>query len=169
MLIGVLRVQTILALLLALFLAGAVIVYFCQEHMREKKLQLRVKKLYASQLFEDMIPMLRIARHRSVEKIEVDKTGIVIRYLAAESAESAFLMRPNGYAYLTPDQQEAVRVMLEECIDHLADTGKYHVTRKRIRLLNGDLEYAYHYVITNTYKSLLCRAPYYQGLQTRSW
>ncbi len=165
-----LYVQTILALVMAVALAGAVIVYFCRDHLHEKKLQLRVKKLYGSQLFEDMVPMLRIASRHSVEQVEVDKTGIVIRYLEQDSMESAFLMRPNGYAYLTPEQQEAVRVMLEECITSLADTGKYRVSRKRIRLVNGDIEYAYHYVMTNSYKAMLCRAPYYNGrLQGRSW
>ena len=162
--------QTLLAIVLAAFLASAVVVYFYQENVREKKLQLRVKKLYASQLFEDMIPMLQAARHHSVEQLVVDKTGVVIRYLQADSPETAFLMRPNGYTYLTPDQQEAMRAMLEDCLPKLCDSAKYHVIRRRIRLLNGDLEYAYQYTITNAYKAKLCRAPYYDGsLQTRSW
>lgn len=162
--------QTVLAIALAAFLAGAVVVYFYQEHVQEKKLQLRVKKLYASQLFEDMIPMLRAAKHHSVEQISVDKTGVAVRYLHADSPETAFLMRPNGYAYLTPEQQEAMRVVLEECVPKLCDAANYHVGRKRVRLLNGEVEYVYQYTITNAYKTKLCRAPYYDGtLQTRSW
>ena len=75
--------QTILPVLLAAMLAGIVVAYFYQEHLREKKLQLRVQKLYASQLFEDMIPMLQFARHNAIEQLVVDKTGVVLRYLHA--------------------------------------------------------------------------------------
>jgi len=162
--------QTVLPILLAAVLAGAVVLYFYQEHVREKKLQLRVKKLYASQLFMDMIPTLKVARHAPVEQLAVDKTGIVIRYLHSEGAETAFLMRPNGYAYLTPDQQEAMRTVLEECLPKLADSARYHVLRKRVRLLNGDIEFTYQYTITNAYKAKLSRAQYYDGsLQSHSW
>ena len=162
--------QTVLCILLAGTLAGMVVLYFYREHIRERKLQLRVRKLYASQLFMDMIPMLQTARHSQIEQLAVDKTGVLIRYLHSEGAETAFLMRPNGYAYLTPDQQEAMRSVLEECLPKLADNARYHVLRKRIRLLNGDLEYAYQYTITNAYKARLCRAPYYDGsLQRQSW
>ena len=162
--------QTVLCILLAGTLAGMVVLYFYREHIRERKLQLRVRKLYASQLFMDMIPMLQIARHSQIEQVTVDKTGVVIRYLHSGSAESAFLMRPNGYAYLTPDQQEAMRSVLEECLPKLEDASRYHVLRKRIRLLNGDLEYAYQYTITIPYKARLCRAPYYDGsLQRQLW
>ena len=162
--------QTVLPVLLAALLAGVVVAYFYQEHIREKRLQLRVQKLYASQLFEDMIPMLSAARHHSIEQLIVDKTGVVIRYLHADSAETAFLMRPNGYAYLTVEQQEAMRAMLEECLPKLCDSSHYRVSRRRIRLLNGDIEFAYQYTITNAYKARLSRAAYYDGsLQTRSW
>lgn len=164
------RVPAILPVLLAAFLAGAVILYFYQEHVKEKKLQIRVKKLYASQLFEDMVPMLRAAKHHSVEQLAVDKTGVAVRYLHADSPETAFLMRPNGYAYLTVEQQEAMRVVLEECLPKLADSACYHVGRKRVRLLNGDLEYVYQYTMTSAYKTKLCRASYYDGtLQPHSW
>ena len=168
--IGVLRVQTFLPVLLAALLAGLVVAYFYHEHIREKKLQLRVRKLYASQLFEDMIPMLKFARRHTIEQLSVDKTGVVLRYLHSEGAESAFLMRVNGYAYLTVDQQEAMRSVLEECLPKLRDADKYHVIRKRVVLLNGCTEYTYQYTISNEYKSLLARAPYYDGtLQQQSW
>ena len=162
--------QTVLPVLLAALFAGVVVAYFYQEHLREKKLQLRVQKLYASQLFEDMIPMLQFAKRHAVEQLVVDKTGVVLRYLHAEGAETAFLMRANGYAYLTVEQQEAMRSVLEECLPKLRETEKYHVTRKRIVLLNGSVEYAFHYTIDNSYKAQLNRAPYYDGtLQPRSW
>lgn len=162
--------HTVLPVLLAALLAGVVVAYFCREHIRERKLQLRVQKLYASQLFEDMIPMLRFARHHPIELLMVDKTGVVLRYLYAEGAETAFLMRPNGYAYLTVEQQEAMRSVLEECLPKLRDTAKYHVTRKRVVLLNGNVEYTYQYTIDHDYKAQLNRAPYYNGrLQQQSW
>ena len=162
--------QTVLPVLLAALLAGVVVAYFYREHIREQKLQLRVQKLYASQLFEDMIPMLQFARRHAVEQLVVDKTGVVLRYLHSEGAETGFLMRPNGYAYLTVDQQEAMRSVLEECLPKLRETDKYHVIRKRIVLLNGTVEYAYQYTIDNQYKARLTRAPYYDGtLQQQSW
>ena len=161
--------QTVLPILLAGCLAGAVIVYFYRDHIREKKLRLRVQKLYASQLFEDMTPMLHYARKRPVEQLVVDKTGVLLKELHT-GQESAFLMRPNGYSYLTPDQQEAMRTVLEECIPKICDEANYHVLRKRIVLLNGDIEYAYQYTMTNAYKARLSRAVYYDGtLQPRSW
>lgn len=161
--------QTILPVLFAAMLASLVVVYFYREHIREKKLQLRVQKLYASQLFEDMIPMLRFARHHSIEQLSVDKTGVVLRYLHAEGAETAFLLRPNGYNYLTVEQQEAMRSVLEECLPKLRETDKYHVSRKRVVLLNGTVEYTYQYTISSSYKSMLTRAPYYDGTMQQSW
>ena len=162
--------QTVLAGALAVFCVCAVAVSLYREHRNTKKLRLRVQKLYASQLFEDMMPMLKAARRHSVERVTVDKTGVVLRYFQPRSMETAFLMRPSGYAYLTPEQQEAMRVVLEECLPSLRDQQKYRLSRRRVRLLNGDIEYVYHYTISNAYKAELSRAAYYDpALQTRSW
>lgn len=162
--------QTILPVLLAAMLAGVVVAYFYRERIREKKLQLRVQKLYASQLFEDMIPILQFARHHAIEQLCVDKTGVVLRYLNVKGADSAFMMRRNGYNYLTVEQQEAMRSVLEECLPKLREADKYHVSRKRVTLLNGAVEYTYQYTISNRYKSMLSRAPYYDGtMQQQSW
>lgn len=155
--------QIVLPIALAGLLACAVIIYFYYDRMREKKLRLRVQKLYASQLFEDMIPLITIARHSPLEKLAVDKTGVVLRSLRSDSHEEGFLMRPNGYAYLTPEQQEAMRTVLEECIPKLRDVSQYHVSRRRKVLLNGDIEYVYQYTISNEYKARLSRAAYYDG------
>ena len=155
--------QIVLPIAFAALLACAVIIYFYRDHKREKKLRLRVQKLYASQLFEDMIPLVTLARHYPLEKLAVDKTGVVLRCMNADSHEEGFLMRPNGYAYLTPEQQEAMRTVLEECIPKLQDPAQYHVTRKRKVLLNGDIEYVYQYTISNEYKARLARAAYYDG------
>lgn len=162
--------QGIFPVALAMLLAGAAIAFILRERREEKRLRLRIKKLYTSQLFEDMLPLLQMSRKRSIEQLVVDKTGVVIRYLHSSSGESAFLMRPNGYRYLAPEQQEALRAVLEECLPRLRDCGMYHLTRQRIRLLNGQIEYAYRYTISNAYKARLSRAPYYDGtLQPRSW
>lgn len=158
----------ILPVTLAALLAGAVIAYFYREHIHEKKLRLRVEKLYASQMFEDMLPLVHCARRRQVEQLAVDKTGVVLRFL--HEGETAFLMRPNGYNYLSVEQQEAMRAVWEECVPQLRDQSKYHVLRRRITLLNGEVEYAYQYTISIAYKNRLSRASYYDGsLQPRSW
>ena len=84
---------------------------------QQQRLRLRIKKLYASQLFEDMLPLLQACRKRPLEQLIVDKTGVVMRYLHFAGGESAFLMRPNGYRYLSPDQQEALRAVLLDILD----------------------------------------------------
>ena len=166
----VVSMQTVLVVMLVVVCAGTVAISLYREHRDTKKLRLRVQKLYASQLFEDMMPMLKAARRHSVERVTVDKTGVVLRYFQPRSMETAFLMRPSGYAYLTPEQQEAMRVVLEECLPSLRDQHKYRLSRQRVRLLNGDIEYVYYYTINNAYKAELCRAVNYDPmLQTRSW
>lgn len=160
----------VLPMALAALLACAVIGYFFEENVHEKKLRLRVEKLYASQMFEDMLPMIHFARKHQIEQLSVDKTGVVLRFLHSGSQETAFLMRPNGYNYLSVEQQEALRAVWEECVPTLRDQSKYRVTRGRIVLLNGEIEYVYQYTMSTSYKDRLSRALYYDGaLQPRSW
>ena len=162
--------QTALPALAVAMLVGSAIALMVRDRRQQQRLRLRVQKLYASQLFEDMLPLLQACRKRQLEQVIVDKTGVVMRYLHSAGGESAFLMRPNGYRYLSPGQQEALRSVLEDCLPQLRDSQLYHLTRQRIRLLNGQVEYAYRYTITNAYKARLARAPYYDGtLQARSW
>ena len=162
--------QTALPVLAVAVLVGAAIARLVRDRRQQQRLRLRIKKLYASQLFEDMLPLLQACRKRPLEQLIVDKTGVVMRYLHFAGGESAFLMRPNGYRYLSPDQQEALRAVLEECLPKIRDSQLYHLSRQRIRLLNGQVEYAYRYTISNAYKARLSRAPYYGGtLQPRSW
>ena len=162
--------QTALPVLAVMMLVGLAVALMVRDRRQQKLLRLRIQKLYASQLFEDMLPLLQICRKRQLEQVIVDKTGVVMRYLHSVGGESAFLMRPNGYRYLSPDQQEALRAVLEECLPKIRDSELYHLSRQRIRLLNGQVEYAYRYTITNAYKARLTRAPYYDGtLQPRSW
>ena len=162
--------QTALPVLAVAVLVWAAIALLVRDRRQQQRLRLRIKKLYASQLFEDMLPLLQACRKRPLEQLIVDKTGVVMRYLHFAGGESAFLMRPNGYRYLSPDQQEALRAVLEECLPKIRDSQLYHLSRQRIRLLNGQVEYAYRYTISNAYKARLSRAPYYDGtLQPRSW
>lgn len=162
--------QTALPALAVAMLVGSAIALMVRDRRQQQRLRLRVQKLYASQLFEDMLPLLQACRKRPLEQVIVDKTGVVMRYLHSAGGESAFLMRPNGYRYLTHEQQEALRTVLEECLPKIRDSQRYHLTRQRIRLLNGQVEYAYRYTITNAYKARLARASYYDGtLQARSW
>ncbi len=162
--------QTFLPVLLAVILLCFGLTMLWKEHQQQKMLRLRVKKLYASRLFEDLMPLLHSAKKRQIEQLSVDKTGIVLRYLHSAEGDAAFLMRPNGYQYLTMEQQEAMRVVLEECLPNLKDANRYHVSQKRVRLLNGSIEYVYRYTMSNAYKARLMRAQYYDGtLQTRSW
>ena len=154
---------------LAAVLAVVALAFLWQERQREIRLRLRVQKFYASVLFEDMAPFLKAARLSRIEQLTVDKTGIILRRLGQET-DSAFLMRPNGYAYLSQEQQEALRAVLEECLPKLRDNRRYHVSRRRVRLLNGTVEYGYRYTMRNDYKAALNRAAYYEGsLKARSW
>ena len=150
--------QTVLPVLAVAVLVGFAIAFMVRDRQQQKRLRLRVQKLYASQLFEDMLPLLQACRKRSLEQLIVDKTGVVMRYLHFAGSESAFLMRPNGYRYLSPEQQEALRAVLEECLPKLRDNRRYHVSRRRVRLLNGTVEYGYRYTMRNDYKAALNRA-----------
>lgn len=162
--------QTALPILAVAVLVGFAIALMVRDRQQQKRLRLRIQKLYASQLFEDMLPLLQACRKRTLEQLVVDKTGIVMRYMHFSGNDSAFLMRPNGYRYLSPEQQEALRAVLEECLPKIRDSQLYHLSRQRVRLLNGQVEYVYRYTISNAYKARLSRAPYYDGkLQPRSW
>ena len=114
--------QTALPVLAVAVLVGAAIALLVRDRRQQQRLRLRIKKLYASQLFEDMLPLLQACRKRPLEQLIVDKTGVVMRYLHFAGGESAFLMRPNGYRYLSPDQQEALRAVLEECLPKIRDS-----------------------------------------------
>lgn len=161
--------QLVLAYLLIAAVLGAVCWAIWQEFVRRRRLAFRVRKLYASTLYADMKPLLKLARKYPVERIVVDKTGVAVRLLHGGSDEYAFLMRPNGYAYLTPEQQEALRVVLEERIPVLRDYTRYSVQRKRSTLLNGQREFAYHYTIVSNYKTQLMRSHYFANASSRLW
>ena len=73
--------QTALPVLAVAVLVGAAIALLVRDRRQQQRLRLRIKKLYASQLFEDMLPLLQACRKRPLEQLIVDKTGVVMRYL----------------------------------------------------------------------------------------
>ena len=92
--------EVILGILLLVYLVAALV----REIRRLQRQRMRVRKLYASPVFQDMLPMLEHARKRHLEQVRVDKTGVLITYLFPAGSNSAFLMKPHGYAYLTEEQ-----------------------------------------------------------------
>lgn len=86
--------------------------YFIHTRIKIKKMRLRLQKLYGSQLYIDMKPMLRSAKRYLVDDLVIDKTGVVWKYYQMAGAESGFLMHSNGYDYLSYEQQEAMRALL---------------------------------------------------------
>lgn len=151
--------------ILAIFSAVAglsfLLIYLIRQHHRTRMQMLRVRKLYASPVFEALYPMLKSARRHVPEEITVDKTGVMFRYLTPAGYRNAFLMKEHGFAYLTPDQQEAMLVVLEECLPTLRQNDHYRYSRKPHRLINGTTEYSYTYTMANSYKIILARSTYY--------
>lgn len=154
-------------ILLAAALLAYLIVLICREARAVRRHKLRVRKLYASPVFEAMLPFLSTARRRRLEQARVDKTGVLFTYLTPPGSSSAFLMKKQGFAYLTPEQQNAMRTLLEECLPYLQDRSMYRVSRRVYRLVNGEKEYSYRYVIQNDYKAMLARSRY--DRETAGW
>lgn len=153
--------QALLPVMVALLLFIYCIIAIHQESQHTRQHRLRVQKLYASPVFKDLSPILILAKKRPVEQLTVDKTGILISYLTPNGSHTAFIMKNYGYAYMTLAQQEAMLTLLEECLPKLKDTKRYRLSNKRIRMVNGDIEYMFRYTMRNGYKAQLSRAPYY--------
>ncbi|MEG2356272.1 MAG: hypothetical protein RSC40_04855, partial [Clostridia bacterium] len=90
--------QSILPVLATALLSGTVILILFNDSRHERHLRLRVNKFRNSELFQEMLPLLRSVQHRPIEQLVVDKTGVVIRCLQPVGAELAFLMKPHHYA-----------------------------------------------------------------------
>ena len=158
-------------LLIALIGISAVVYLIVADRKRVRVQRLRVKKLYASPMFEAMRPMLQRAQKFSVESLTIDKTGFVIRYLNPVGYEMHFHMADYDYPLLTLEKQEALLLLLlEEFVPKLTAHNYYSFRSKRTKLLDGHVEYQYRYIIQTDYKNLLTRAPYYDGsLQSQVW
>lgn len=149
----------------------AFVVYLMFADRRRMRVQrLRVKKMYASPMFEAMKPVLQRTQKYSIESLSIDKTGFTVRYVFPFGYETSFSMVDYGYPNLTVEKQEALLLLLEEFLPRLTTHDCYSFRAIRHKLLDGHVEYQYKYVIRNDYKNLLTRAPYYDGtLQSQSW
>ncbi len=139
-----------------------------KELKRERRLKLLVRKLYSTELFDELAPILRVIKRQPIEQISVDKRGIKIRLLRNAGSDLGFSFVERGYGFMCRERQEAVRVMLEQCLPKLADRKLYHLTCKRERLINGDVDYIFCYTMKSAYKNKLVRAPYYDGTLSRA-
>ena len=142
---------------------------FWLDNRNLRLLKLRVKKLHASPLFKDLVPLLRIAQKRPIEHLTIDKTGIAIRYIEPAGSETRFVLAQHGYSPLSSEKQEALLVLMEEFLPKLADNHRYVRHKKRTRLMNGQFEIYHRYIILNRYKTSLIRAPYYDGSLQQLW
>ena len=157
-----------LPIVLAILLFGFTAFLAVRERLNSRRHQLRVRKLYASPVFDSLLPLLKVARKRHIEQVVIDKTGVLFSFLSPVGSNLGFMMKEYGFQYLSLEQQEAMRTVLEECLPQLRDHKLYRVNRKRITLLNGEVEFVCRYIIQNTYKVKLIRAPYYDAaLRTR--
>ncbi len=146
---------------LAAVLSILLVAFLLYEHRQTRQHRLRVRKLYASAVMEELKPVLRFAKKHAVELATVDKNGVYLRFLSPGYGEYRLLMREHHFAPLSPLQQNAMRTVLEEQLPHFTEKSHYRLTRRTRHLLNGSTEYAYTYTMTNQYKEMLTRAPQY--------
>jgi len=157
--------------LIVAFIGIAVVVYLMVVDRRRARMQRqRVKKLYASPLYDAMCPILRQAQKYSIESLTIDKTGFTFRFLFPFGYETRFLLSEHGYPNMTVDKQEALLILMEEVVPKLTAHDCYTFRSVRKKLLDGSVEYKYRYIMQIDYKNLLTRAPYYDGtLQGQTW
>ncbi len=160
-----------LACLAIAFLGVAFVVYLMVlDHRRANILRLKAKKLYASPLFEAMRPTLKQAYKYPVERLTIDKTGFTLRFLLPFGYETRFDMVENGFPPLSVDKQEALLLLMEQFVPKLTQHDCYSFRSVRRKLLDGQVEYQYKYIMRIDYKNMLARAPYYDGtLQSQTW
>ena len=144
------------AALLAVLIA--LMIYDSRQISKHRQL---VDKLYASPVMDEMQGALHFAKKHAVETATVDKHGVHLRFLSPAYGEYHFIMREYGFRPLTPAQQNAMRTVLEERLPHMTEKTHYRLSRTVKQLPNGQTEYAHSYIMTNQYKEMLTRAPYY--------
>lgn len=161
--------MNILFLLISMICIALVGYLIWLDNRNMQKLRFRVKKMHASSMFAEMVPLLKNAQKRPIEQLVIDKTGVIIRYLEPAGSEIRFLMRDHGYPYLSQERQEALLILLEEFLPRITDTHRYSLRKKHTRLIGGQVETYYKYIIVNQYKTSLIRAPYYDGSLQQLW
>lgn len=143
------------------FLFLVLAAFLIYETRQNRRHELRVRKLYASPVMDELQHELRFAKKHAVELARVDKTGVYLRFLSPGYGEYRYRMRDHGFANLTPEQQNALRTVLEEQLPHFDEKDYYRLSRKNVYLPNGKTEHVYSYTMTNRYKEKLTRAPQY--------
>ncbi len=150
-------------ILVALGCIASVGYYLWADRNRMQMLRFHVKKMHGSPLFADLTPLLRRAQNRPIEQLTIDKTGLTLRFMQPVGSVMSFQVRDYGYAYLTPEKQEALLVLLEQFLPLIVDSHRYALRKRRTWLLNGKSEISYQYTILTAYKTSLVRAPHYEG------
>ena len=153
--------MNVLLAMLAAILMILLVSFLVYDMRQTRKHRQRVRKLYSSPIMDEMQDALHFAKKHSVELAMVDKHGVHFRFLSPAYGEYHFIMREHGFRTLTPAQQSAMRTILEERLPHFTEKTHYRLSRSTKYLPNGDTEYAYTYTMTNHYKEMLTRAPYY--------
>ena len=159
-------VSNVLLFVFAAILLVLLLAFLIYEFRQTRLHRRRVRMLYASPVMDELQHGLRFAKKHAAELITVDKNGVYLRFLSPGYGEYFYLMEEHGFAQLTPQQQSAMRTVLEERLPHLAEKSHYRLTRKTIQLPNGKIEYAFSYTMTNSYKEQLTRAPHYAPRMT---
>jgi len=162
--------KSILCFAIAVFGIALVVYLLVLDRRRAQLVRLKTQKLYASPLFEAMRPVLKQARKYAVESLTIDKNGFSFRFLFPYGYETRFDLAEHGCPPMDMEKQEALLLLLEEVLPKLTAHDRYRFRSVRRRLLDGEVEYQYKYIIRIDYKNLLARAPYYDGtLQGQLW
>ena len=131
-----------------------------------RMLKLHVRKMNASPMFAEMVPLLKRMQHESIEQLIIDKKGLTIRHLQPAGRETYFSVYAHGYPPLGQESRKVLLVLLEEFLPIIANRNYYSFKKKNRYLLNGKCESYYAYIICNPYKATLVRPPLLrEGLQ----
>lgn len=125
-------------------------------------MRLRAQKMLASPLHRAMTPLVRESKHLVIDQLTLDRRGLTILYVQPAGQQRRFLLKEHGFPLLTQEKLDALLYLLQKCNPYLRDEERYRLHKKRVRLVNGQKETVYTFVITNEYKKILCRAPYYR-------
>jgi hypothetical protein len=140
------------------------------DRRRARYLRLKAQKMYASPLYSALRPVLRQAQKSPLESLTVEQAGLAFHFLSPNGYALRFDMAAHGFPPLSMEKQEALLLILEENIPKLAARNHYCFRSIRKKLLNGQVEYRYKFIIRIDYKNKLTLAPYYDGsLQSQLW
>ena len=154
------NVLSIIVLILGIGWIGYLIV---DDNQRAHKQRLRAQKMYASPMFQELLPILKSFRKVPFEQLQVDRFGLYIRLIQPGGQEIRFRFGEHGASTFSLEKQEALLALVESSLPKIADSNRYRLYKKRRRMLNGKFEYIFTYVVDTDYKIAINRAPYYDG------